>query len=237
MDPLEASLIKATAFKLPKLEPHLFLFFSLQHFFMFHEKVQGTKVKSYGPAKRFSFTHHDRSYSALGGFIGAPLATIIVENAMVSGGKFFHAFGTAGWLGSASENIGSVQVPALGFDETGMISDYCGLKSSTTFAQTASQKTDLSVVSVNSFYRLTLSNLKRYQGQQISLIDMEAAPLNYIITQNRAHFYPTFVISDFIDREQQWRNEFRSQAFSEGLQRGLDQLLSQAEALTDTPPA
>lgn len=219
------SLITPGQFKLPKLTEQVFLFFMKHHFLMFHTLVSGGKIGSYGPVQRFSFTHKSVECSALGGFIGAPLAVIIAENALVSGGKMFKSFGTAGYIGSGAVEIGDIHRPATGCDETGMIRDYGGQSALTSFNYQGLQPTCNGVVSVNSFYRLMPANLARYRQQKIDIIDMEAAPLNFVITGKGASFQPLFVISDKIAPDLSWHYENRSERLKAGLEQGLSQLL------------
>ena len=130
---MNEAIINPAMFKLPKLEKDIILFFILKHFYMFQELVAGSKIKSYGPAKRFSFEHKGKLHSVLGGMIGAPLAVINVENAIASGGRNFSSFGTAGWIGETQREIGSLVVPEKGMDETGIIRDYEGADDLTSF--------------------------------------------------------------------------------------------------------
>jgi uridine phosphorylase len=194
-------------------------------FFPFHDLVKGGKIKSYGPARRFSFTCEGKACSALGGFIGAPIAAIIVENALVSGGKHFKAFGTAGWIGLHPTEIGALHFPAKGWDKTGMITDYGCSDRETTFVYDNRRPTCDFVVSVNSFYRLTPDHLESYQNREFNLIDMEAAPLNHILTDRGASYKPHFVISDRIDEDHKWFDGSGSNALKEGVETGLLQLL------------
>lgn len=223
-DTSQIPLIQPSDFRLPSLHSRVFLFFILNHLHQFHEMVNGTKMKSFGPARRFNFMIDQTPCSALGGFIGAPLAAIILENAIASGGKDFHAFGTAGWLGNEEAPIGKTFQPTYGLDETGMIKDYAGRNSLIHFADTAPDTRQIGTVSVNSFYRLTPSNLNRYREQKIELIEMEATPLHFIATQKGATYQTSFVVSDSINKENSWQNGSLSTEFKEGLNNGLKQL-------------
>ncbi len=164
------SIITPKHFKLPELAENVFLFFIRHHFFMFREMVNGGKISSFGPAKRFDFTKTGIDYSVLGGFIGAPFSVIIAENAMVSGAKSFKAFGTAGCIGSDTIKIGEIHRPEKAWDDTGMIQDYSGSSNWTAFNYTGTQPSCGNIVSVNSFYCLTPVNLERYRSQSIEII-------------------------------------------------------------------
>lgn len=218
-------LITPGHFRLPRLTRHLFLFYLLQHFFAFHEMTGGGKIRSYGPAKRFTFTRDGIDYSVLGGFIGAPLAAIVIENAIFSGARIFQAFGTAGSLGTSNWGIGDLQTPKKGYDETGMIHDYGGEHAETHFSYSTQAISCEAIVSVNSFYRLTPMKLAYYRNQRIDLIDMESAPLNFIARLHGVSFEPLFVISDRIVGDSSWQMSTDKKAMGSSIERGLQQLL------------
>jgi hypothetical protein len=144
---------------------------------------------------------------------------------MVSGGKAFKSFGTAGYIGTGKIDIGEVHRPATGWDETGMIRDYGGQDKLTAFNYPDLHPTCRGIVSVNSFYRLTPDNLARYRRQEIDIIDMEAAPLNHVITGKGATFQPLFVISDKINPDLSWHYQNKSERLDTGIEIGLHQLL------------
>ncbi len=219
-------IINPQHFNLPRLEETVYLFFILQQFYQFQELVRGNRIKSYGPAKRFRFIQNGIPCSVLGGFFGAPLAAIIVENALASGGKTFKSFGTAGWLDATPEATGTIHFPEKGWDNTGMIDDYGSQNLETTFSYSGWHPTCEYVVTVNSFYRLTSERLNQYRKRRYSLIDMEATPLNHIILNKGATFQPLFIVSDRIDADNQWLDGTGSSAFKSGVEKGLQQLLT-----------
>lgn len=227
MEAPSSSIIQPGYFKLPRLEKEVYLFFILNHFYQFHDMVKGANVSSFGPAKRFDFEKNGQQCSALGGFIGAPLAVIIVENAMVSGATTFYSFGTAGSIGNAAIEIGEQHLPQKGYDRTGMILDYGGEKPETDFQLDESRFTCNAIVSVNSFYRLTPERLEEYRSNKIDLIDMEAAPLNYVIQSKGATFYPTFIVSDKVNDEYKWHYEKNTSRFKSAIENGLASLLTE----------
>jgi len=219
------SIITPSRFSLPALAEDVFLFFMQHHFHLFREIIHGGKVSSFGPAKRFSFTRDGKDYSVLGGFIGAPLAVIVAEHAVVSGGRRFKSFGTAGAIGSKPFEIGQIHRPAKGVDYTGIIKDYGGEKEITDFVYSGHRATCRSIVSVNAFYRLTPENLQRYRNQSADLIDMEAAPLNYVIKRRGASLQPLFVVSDRVEEDMSWHYEHNTSGLNQGITAALHQLL------------
>lgn len=219
------SLIRPEHFTLPKLNENAFLFFIQHHLFLFHDLVQGGKIKSYGPAKRFDFSCQGKDCTALGGFIGAPLAVIIIENAIHSGAKYIKGFGTAGCVGSHSIEIGEIHRPAEAVDETGMIRDYGGNESTTKLSYSKHQPSCRRIVTVNSFYRLTEKKLEHYKAQNIELIDMEAAPLDFVCRSKGVEYEPLFVVSDKINPDHTWQYETKSSRLMAGIETGLKQLL------------
>lgn len=220
------AIITPSSFKLPPLHQHVILFFILNHFYLFRDLINGAKVKSYGSSKRFDFVHEGLEYSALGGFIGAPLAAIILENAIVSGAKHVKAFGSAGWIGQTSCEIGKLYYPAAALDKTGMMSDYGAEQPVTRLKYKNVKPSCRNIVSVNSFYRLTKEKLAEYRAIEADLIDMEAAPLNYISQLRGVTYQPLFIVSDAVDPTFKWINGTKTDAFRSGLERGLLQLLS-----------
>ncbi len=219
------SLIRPEHFTLPKINENTFLFFIQHHLFLFRDLVQGGKIKSYGPAKRFEFSHQGKDCSALGGFIGAPLAVIIMENAIHSGAKYIKGFGTAGCVGSRSIDIGELHRPAEAVDETGMIMDYGGHETITELKYSNHQPSCRRIVTVNSFYRLTEEKLDHYKARNIELIDMEAAPLDFVSRSKGTRYEPLFVVSDKINPDLTWQYEQKSSRLTTGIETGLKQLL------------
>lgn len=215
-DPDE-SIIKPSHFKLHEVAENVILFYILHHFHLFRRYVDNEKLYSFGPTKRFDHRINGKDWTILGGFIGAPLAAIVLENAIHAGGRFFQAFGTCGWVGGPSYNIGEMHIPAAGLDETGMVKDYAGHSNRVDFAHPEESITCGNIVSVNSFYRLTPRKLESYRKQNIDLIDMEAAPLSHICSLNNARFHPRFVVSDYVTDDLKWVNGSTSDTFRQGL--------------------
>lgn len=211
-------IIKPSHFKLPEIERNVILFYIAHHFHLLRRWVDGEKPRSFGPAKRFDHRINGKDWTILGGFVGAPLAAIVLENAIHAGGRHFHAFGTCGWIGGSPCSFGEVHIPAEGVDETGMAGDYGGESNRIRFTQAEESTTCSKIVSVNSFYRLTPRKLESYRKQNIDLIDMEAAPLSHICSLNRTTFHPRFLVSDCVTGDLKWVNGSTSTAFRQGLE-------------------
>ncbi|MCP4752458.1 MAG: nucleoside phosphorylase [Proteobacteria bacterium] len=219
-------IIKPSMFNLPKLTEKIILFFSLRHFYLFRELVGGSKVKSFGPSKRFTWELNKVPVTAVGGMIGAPLAAIAVENAAASGGRRFFSFGSAGWIGENEREIGELTIPENGMDETGISENYGSDTIFTSFDRRHDVTPCSGIVSVNSFYRLTVEKVKAYRSRQVELIDMEASPLNYVVSCLDGTYCPLFIISDRVESGFQWQNGSESAAFERGLEKGLKLLTS-----------
>ncbi len=237
---------------LPELPKKAVLFFNLNHLFMFRELVGGSKIKSFGPSRRFGFRKNGETISVLGGMIGAPLAAITVEHALAAGSERFFSFGSAGWIGKEQRKIGELVAPEKGFDDTGMTRDYGGAERLSSFAPPDIGNTTLNavneyarfrqferttqnagneyarsrqVVSINSFYALTKRKIENYREREIDLIDMESAPLNFIVKLRGGSLTPLFAIADLIDENFQWRNGDDTKEFDSGIEAGLEILL------------
>ena len=53
------------------------------------------------------------------------------------------------------------------------------------------------------------------------MIDMEAAPLNYVISSLEGNYTPLFIVSDSVDPNFNWINGTQDDIFQEGLEKGL----------------
>lgn len=219
---MNESVIQPGMFKLPGLTKEIIIFFNLQHFMMFHKRVDGSRIKSFGPARRYQWEGRSGLMTALGGMIGAPLAVMIAEMAMVSGTEKIYAFGSAGSTGAEKFKIGEAVVPGITYDETGICRDYEQPESYQPLSSFFDVRRCRAIVSVNSFFRLTRPNLERYRTSNIQLIDMEAAPLNCVLNQRNKRFQPLFVVSDQVSDSLEWQNGGGSDAFRQGLEIGLD---------------
>jgi purine-nucleoside phosphorylase len=216
------SIIQPQMFKLPGLTRDIVLFFNLQHFMTFHKRVNGTAIKSFGPAKRFQWQNGHRTLTALGGMIGAPLTILIIEMAMASGAETIYSYGSAGSTGAETLTIGELVTPENGYDETGICRDYGNSEPFQPIVPYFSVRTCRAITSVNSFFRLAPENVERYRKSGIQLIDMEAAPLNCVINKLGKTFRPLFVVSDRVSTTMEWENGGNSDSFKEGFESGLN---------------
>lgn len=220
------SIIQPEMFALPELTKEIVLIFNFHHFKIFHRRVDGSKIKSFGPVRQFHWENGSKKVTALGGMIGAPLAVLVTEIAMVSGAEVIYSFGSAGSTGEAPLEIGELITPENGYDETGICSDYEALSPIQNFNPYFDVKSCQAINSVNSFFRLTRLNIKRYRKLKIQLIDMEASPLNCVINRLGNRYHPLFVISDRVTPDLKWENGGQSDQFKTGFELGLDLIAS-----------
>lgn len=216
-------IINPSDFSLPKINENVVLFFNLNHFFMFRDFCAPTKVKSFGPSKKYNFEGHGKSYTAIGGAIGAPLAVITLENAIESGGKHFFTFGTAGWLPENKYRGLIIDHIYTACDQTGISKDY-GYQSEI-IAASNQINGGYQIVSSNSFYQLTEYKVRKYRDQDISLIDMEFAPLLAVALLNKVNINPLFIISDIVDKDFVWKNLVQTPPFLNALNEGFTHLI------------
>ena len=219
-------LIQPSAFKLPKIHSTVILFYNLQYLYLFREFVDGGKVKPYGPSKRFNFKCGHKDVTALGGAIGAPLAAILIENAIQSGGEHFFAFGTVGAVSKGDLEIGTLITADRGLDETGMVADYGGTSPERQLTPFPNVDSIGHVVSVNSFFRKKTKKVDFYRRNHIQLIEMEATPISHIIQQKGGRFYPLFVVSDYVDDQYNWNSGFGSQMLLDGKQSAFRKIIA-----------
>lgn len=218
-------LVSPKDFNLPQLSHTVVIFFNLQHLFMFKEIVQGGKIKTYGPSKRFTYEKNGQKVTALGGMIGAPLAVLNIENALYSGAKQFITFGSAGWLSATETAYGNLFSPTAAVDETGMAKDYGS--STTQIPISEAPGTVITcgkIVSINSFYRTTLKRVNEYRENGIDLIDMEAAPLHHIIPLLGGSVQSLFAVSDRFSKGSSWTNGMMTPEFKAGIEEGLNKI-------------
>ena len=194
------------------------------HFYLFHEFVQGSKIKSFGPVKRFNFESGEKRVSVLGGMIGAPLALMTLENAVASGAKEFLAFGTAGLLKEPTPGVPILFSPAWGIDETSLVLNYGGVAGRTGLNPFEDLRVEEGLVSVNSPYLLNRDKLRDYLENDIAYIDMEMVPLAYLARERGCRLFPLLLISDRIEKDENWLNESGSREFKAGLDQGLSLL-------------
>jgi len=224
---MEKSIIQPAMMNLPALNENVTLIFSLSYFHMLHEMVKGSKIRSYGPCKRFSFETGGAPRDAIGGILGAPCAIIILESVVHSGGQHIVSFGSAGWVGKKNQEIGTLISPDLGVDETGICADYNSKKKEISLLPFPGVETCSKIVTVNSFYRLTEKNIKRYRTQEIDLIDMEATPLSCVSKILGVTFTPLFVVSDKVESDYSWNSGFNSPVLKKTVEVGLKKVVEQ----------
>lgn len=220
----EISLIQPEMFDLPELTQTVLLFFNLGHFKRFHARVDGGGIRNFGPARQFQYNGATAEITVLGGMIGAPLAAIVTEMALAAGAETIYAFGSAGSTGRTALVPGELVIPQIGYDETGMCRDYEDRSDFQTIKPCFDVRPCRAIVTVNSFFRLTPLKVESYRKANIELIDMEAAPLNCIVTRRNKCFSPLFFISDRVSDDYRWENASRSEAAQAGLNAGLDLL-------------
>jgi hypothetical protein len=221
---MSLSIIQPGKLGFPEVSDTLLLFFNLRHFHIFRELVKGGRIRSFGPSKRFQWERVSGPVTVLGGMIGAPLAVLIAEAACAAGGRRFYSFGTTGWIGTEIRDIGTLIVPEKGCDETGMIKDYGGSHQEVMFDRYWDTAMVSGIVSVNSFFRLTPSNIDRYRRRNLALIDMEAVPLQFVLNSLGSWYSPLLLISDKVEGNDHWVYDPRSRALAAGLEKGLNLL-------------
>ena len=217
-------LISPQSFNPPKTNHDVVLIYNLNYFFRFRELVNGTKVKSFGPSKRFSFGIDSKSVTVLGGLIGAPLAAIAVEQACAYEPKQFLAFGTAGWIGTQKVIVGDLFSPSFGIDYTGLAAEYGATSTKTKFHHLCKVSNCQGIASRNGFFSLDSKIIDQYRGEKIDLIDMEAAPLLFLTKLRKSQFQPLFVVSDVISKDNQWFNGTELPSFKTGIEKGMELL-------------
>ena len=217
-------LISPQAFRPPEIHQKVILIYSLSHFFQFRELVAGSKIKSFGPSKRFNFDCHDEPITVLGGLIGAPLAALAIEQACAYGKKSFFALGTAGWIGEREVAPGSCFLPQFGVDHTGIAADYGAQKTTFEFEPYRPIPLCRGIISTNSFFALSIQQVKQYRKQQIDLVDMESAAVLFLTYLKNCRFQPVVVVSDRVSKDFVWTNDNGGERFKEGLQVGMELL-------------
>jgi len=220
---LHNRIIQPQDFQFPELEEILFLFFNLEHFYMFKNLVDGGKVRSFGPSRRFKFTWKGITAVAVGGVIGASLAVFILENAIFRGAKKIIAFGTVGWISLQNQKIGALVSPKQTIDQTGLSNSY-HLSATNKMADWPNVINCGTLLSINSIFCHTHSDIQNYRSQGIELLDMESAALNAIIPTLGGHFSLLCVISDRIEPDFIWTNGRDHKEFKLGLEKGLLEL-------------
>lgn len=223
---MQASLIKPTAFSLPAVKSKVIFFYGLQHLYQFGEIIgHKIKLKSFGPVRRCNMEIKGETFTALAGFIGAPMAVMTAENAIASGGKEIFSFGTAGWIGSGKIQYGEIRSPQKALDNTGIIQDYGSKDDEVRLSLLPGIQTCQTVVSLNSIYALYPNRLKWFQEQGSELMDMECAPLAFVAKLRKCNFHSIFVVSDAI-RDSTWSNGVNTSDFKNGLEKSLVLLAS-----------
>jgi len=217
-------IIRPSEFPLPTVEEHVILFFNLQHLFQFKELVQGSKIRSFGPSKRFSFTYNGVVITAIGGMISAPLAVMTVEHVLQAGGRKILSFGSAGWIAQEPRSIGTLITPNVGLDTTGMSLDYDVQSTVAPFKKFTGIATCEKIVSVNSVYRLSIAKVDEFRRDMVDMVDMESAALNQIIPSIGGEYRALFVISDRVESDYTWNNGFNSLALQQGVNQALGML-------------
>ena len=221
-------LISPKAFYPPKIHQKVVLIFHLDHFFRFRELTGGSKIKSFGPSKRFRFQSNGEFVTVLGGLIGAPMAALAVEQACTWESKTFFSLGTAGWIGEREVEPGSCLSPQFGIDRTGVAAEYGEDHKRVNYEPFYKLPNCKGIVSINSFFSLTESKVRRFRTQKIDLIDMETAPLFLLTRLKKSRFHPLLVVSDRVSKNYEWINGSSLKSFQEGIYTGMELLLKTA---------
>jgi len=221
---MNQKIISPKEFNLAPINKSVILIINLEHFYQFHRLVEGTKIKSFGPSKKFNFEIGNRIISVIGGMIGAPLAIITAENAISSGGVDFVCFGTVGSIAKDPIQPGTCISPKMGYDKTGILKDYGSDQKQMDFITTEDFFKPVNLISLNSIYQLDIEMIKEFQNSDIGLMDMEITALGYVITKKANSFRPLLIVSDYIDKNYSWVNSYSTENFKSGIEKGLKYL-------------
>ncbi len=204
-----------------RVTSHVVLFYSLEHFYTFKDIVQGGKVKSFGLAKKYFFTIGKINFTAIGGMIGAAIASFSFDLAIANGATFVFAFGSVGSLESDSA-IGDCVCPVFAVDFTGISQDYNIQEKTTELAVLDTNlQVQSAIASISHPLTVTIEKLKNWKKQNIRFLDMEVAPLAICAKQKKIPFYPLFICSDVIIIDGEWRNERGTISFQMQEKQGL----------------
>jgi len=159
--------------------------------------------------------------------IGAPMATIVLEELIAFGAKAFLSIGIAGSLQPASA-IGEVVVCESGVRDEGVSHHYLAPSrlSYPSRRLTDALKGSLAEANVafaagptwtcDAFYRETVAEALHYRDQGVLTVEMEAAALFAVAEFRGIDLGAAFVISDSMAGEV-WAPQFRAPEIQEGL--------------------
>ncbi|MDX2471465.1 MAG: hypothetical protein QNL04_12905 [SAR324 cluster bacterium] len=197
---MQKSLILPNPSDFPALQSKVICFASLGHFFGFKDFVEGSKVKSFGPSKNFTYSGGGLQISVIGGLIGAGLTMLALENAIAAGGTDFTFFGTAGFIGQGDWEAGKLVSPQKSWDETG-IAGKVGIATLDAFEPISGVEACSGMVSVPHFYAMTPEKLALYRGLGADLVDMEVALANLFLRSKGFGLKALIQITDGFDGE------------------------------------
>lgn len=215
-------IVNPNHFKLPAVQKNLILFFSLNHFYSYREICGITKVKNFGPLKKFDIP--DLDTTVLGGCIGAPYAVLMLENAIHSGARKVITFGSCGYFGDQKLTYGTLASSKVAYDETGISAEITDQNDPMSIIPLSETYQASGIVSINNLFAVSPERINQWKSKEIELMDMEAAALNSVAQNRNISISNLFVISDLFLSDLTWNPGFHTSEFKEGTQKGLNLL-------------
>jgi uridine phosphorylase len=188
-----------------------------------------------GPWRSLWFVERgERNIAVAGGFgVGAPVASMVLEELVALGATEFVSIGVAGCLQPRCR-FGDIVVCTAAVRDEGVSHHYAptdkfSWPSEALTARLASTldgegtPTEAGVAwTIDAPYRETVAEARSYQAEGVICVEMEAAALFTVAAHRRVELAAAFVVSDHLLVEDRWTHAFGSEVVNDALLRLLD---------------
>jgi uridine phosphorylase len=203
----------------PHAVPESFILCYDRHLFDEIERAGDLRPVAHRSRRYFALDETDARVGIAGGFgIGAPAATVVLEELIALGARRFISIGLAGAL-TRDLSIGDVVICTEAVRDEGVSHHYLppGRIVTPSHALTAELELTLGRVglaftsgstwTIDTPYRETVSEVRHYQAQGVLTVEMEAAALFAVATHRGIDVAAAFVISDLLG-DDEWHGQF-----------------------------
>lgn len=175
--------------------------------------------------------HLDKSFSIIGPAIGAPASILLLEKAIILGGRRFYVFGTCGALKKIVP-IGSIIIPQEAIIDEGTSRNYLPNLTFSFPSQKLLGKIEKycqssmieyskgKIWTTDAPYQETVSKVKKYQDQLVLAVEMENSALFTVAKYRSVDLASVLVVSDEL-YDYKWITGYASPIYRETLKKTL----------------
>lgn len=190
-----------------------------------------------GLTRSLWFVDGARKVAVAGGFgIGAPAATMVLEELVALGVREFVSIGAAGCLQPRC-GLGEIVVCTAAIRDEGVSHHYAATeKFAWPSERLTAQLTEVLAAdgpapvagtawTIDAPYRETVAEARSYQAEGVVCVEMEAAALFTVAAHRQVDLAAAFVVSDHVLADERWTHAFGTPLLHDGLVQLLDAAL------------